>query len=109
GFGNSAFDAEGRYLEADLDLGGWPLTVGSLYLPKGGRADDTPEELARYRRKERFLRSFGPYLIRARQRARASGREFLLMGDFNIAHTRQDLRNWRSNQRSIGFLPEERA
>lgn len=71
GFGNAAFDAEGRYVEADLDLCGWKLTVGSLYLPKGGRADDTAAELARYRRKLRFLRSFRPYLTRARLDARA--------------------------------------
>ena len=108
GFGVPAFDAEGRYVEADLDLNGWRLTVGSLYLPKGGRADDTPDELARYRRKLRFLRHFRPYLTRARRQARARGREFLVMGDFNIAHTRLDLRNWRSNQRHVGFLPEER-
>jgi exodeoxyribonuclease-3 len=106
GFGNPAFDAEGRYLEADLDLNGWRLTVGSLYLPKGGRADDSPAELARYRRKLRFLRAFRPYLTRARLRAQA--REFLVMGDFNIAHSRLDLRNWRSNQAAVGFLPEER-
>ena len=109
GFGNAAFDAEGRYVEADYDLAGWRLTVGSLYLPKGGRADDTPEELARYRRKLRFLRAFRPYLTRARLRARTQGREFLVMGDLNIAHTRQDLRNWRSNKANVGFLPEERA
>ncbi len=108
GFGNPAFDAEGRYVEADYDLCGWRLTVGSLYLPKGGRADDTPEELARYRRKLRFMRSFRPYLTRARLAARERGREFLVMGDFNIAHTRNDLRNWRGNSRSVGFLPEER-
>lgn len=108
GFGNPAFDAEGRYLEADLDLNGWRLTVGSLYLPKGGRADDSAAELARYRRKLRFLRSFRPYLARARKQAQAQGREFLVMGDFNIAHTRHDLRNWRSNQGHVGFLPEER-
>lgn len=108
GFGNAAFDAEGRYVEADYDLNGWPLTVGSLYLPKGGRADDSPAELARYRHKLRFLRSFRPYLTRARRRAQAGGREFLVLGDFNIAHTSSDLRNWRSNQRSVGFLPEER-
>jgi exodeoxyribonuclease-3 len=108
GFGNPAFDAEGRYLEADLDLNGWRLTVGSLYLPKGGRADDSAAELARYRRKLRFLRSFRPYLARARKQAQAQGREFLVMGDFNIAHTRRDLRNWRSNQGHVGFLPEER-
>ncbi|MGC3993955.1 MAG: exodeoxyribonuclease III [Propionicimonas sp.] len=108
GFGSAVVDAEGRYLEADYDLCGWRLTVGSLYLPKGGRADDTPEELARYRRKLRFLRAFRPYLTRARLRAKADGREFLVMGDVNIAHTRQDVRNWRGNQKNVGFLPEER-
>ncbi|HEY3546761.1 MAG TPA: exodeoxyribonuclease III [Propionicimonas sp.] len=108
GFGNAAFDAEGRYVEADLDLCGWRLTVGSLYLPKGGRADDTAAELARYRRKLRFLRSFRPYLTRARLDAKQKGREFLVMGDFNIAHTRLDLRNWRTNGTAVGFLPEER-
>ncbi len=109
GFGNPTFDTEGRYLEADYDLNGWRLTAGSLYLPKGGRADDGPAERARYRHKLRFLRSFRPYLTRARRHARAEGREFLLLGDLNIAHTRQDLRNWRNNQRNVGFLPEERA
>ncbi len=108
GFGNRSFDAEGRYLEADYDLCGWKLTVGSLYLPKGGRADDTPEEKQRYLRKLAFMRSFRPYLTRARRQARLEGREFLVMGDFNIAGTRQDLRNWRGNQHSVGFLPEER-
>jgi exodeoxyribonuclease-3 len=108
GFGIAAFDAEGRYVEADLDLNGWRLTVGSLYLPKGGRADDSAAELARYRRKLRFLRHFRPYLTRARRQAQARGREFLVMGDFNIAHTRLDLRNWRSNQGHVGFLPQER-
>lgn len=108
GFGHAGFDPEGRYLEADYDLPGWRLTVASLYLPKGGRADDSPAELARYRHKKRFMRSFRPYLTRARLAASAKGREFLVMGDFNIAHTRSDLRNWRSNAAAIGFLPEER-
>ena len=43
-----------------------------------------------------------------RHGAAQAGREFLVMGDFNIAHTRQDLKNWRSNNNSEGFLPEER-
>ncbi len=108
GFGSRKFDPEGRYLEADYDLSGWKLSVGSLYLPKGGRADDTPEELARYRHKLAFMKSFRPYLAKARLAARSRGREFLVMGDFNIAHTRLDLRNWRGNAKSVGFLPEER-
>jgi exodeoxyribonuclease III len=108
GFGNRTFDPEGRYLEADYDLNGWRLTVGSLYLPKGGRADDTPEELARYRHKLAFMKSLRPYLTKARLAAKEHGREFLVMGDFNIAHTRADVRNWRGNAKSVGFLPEER-
>jgi len=32
-----------------------------------------------------------------------------LCGDVNIAHQEKDLKNWRSNQKNSGFLPEERA
>ena len=36
-------------------------------------------------------------------------REFILVGDVNIAHTEADLKNWKSNRKNSGFLPEERA
>ena len=36
-------------------------------------------------------------------------RDFILCGDINIAHKEADLKNWRSNQKNSGFLPEERA
>jgi exodeoxyribonuclease-3 len=39
---------------------------------------------------------------------KASGREIILCGDWNVAHKEIDLRNWRSNQKNSGFLPEER-
>ena len=39
----------------------------------------------------------------------ASGREIILCGDWNIAHKEIDLKNWRSNQKNSGFLPEERS
>ena len=110
-----AFSSEGRYLE--VDLSDRALTVASLYLPKGGlpvhlqagrvrpgEADDGD----RYARKMRFLTGFARQLTRSRRAAAAAGREFLVMGDFNIAHTRLDLANWRGNQASVGFLPEER-
>ena len=38
-----------------------------------------------------------------------SGREVIVCGDWNIAHKEQDLKNWKSNQKNSGFLPEERA
>ena len=55
--------------------------------------------------KFRFLARFLPHL----KRLVASGREFIFCGDINIAHREIDLKNWRSNQKHSGFLPEERA
>ncbi|WP_347349081.1 exodeoxyribonuclease III [Nigerium sp.] len=110
GFGNRRFDPEGRYLEVDLDIPGRPpLTLGTLYLPKGAIADGRDADPAKYRRKMTFMASLRAYLTRARRAARTAGREFAVMGDFNVAHQPLDLKNWRTNQRSEGFLPEERA
>lgn len=108
------FATEGRYVEVDLAEA--PVTVASLYLPKGGLpaelqrpgGREEPDGGARYARKMRFLSGFARHLVAARRAAASRGREYLVMGDFNVAHTRQDLRNWRTNGRSEGFLPEER-
>jgi len=95
GFGSAEFDAEGRYLEARFG----DLSVISVYLPSGSAS---PE---RQQAKFRFLDEFGRHLDRLRQ----DGRNYLLCGDWNIAHQPVDLRNWRANQKNSGFLPEERA
>jgi exodeoxyribonuclease-3 len=89
------FDREGRYLELQFDK----LSVVSLYLPSGSAG---PERQAS---KFRFLKAFMPHL----RKLRRSRREYVLCGDWNIAHKQIDLRNWRSNQKNSGFLPEERA
>jgi exodeoxyribonuclease-3 len=99
GFGTAEFDGSGRYLEADLP----GVTVASLYLPSGEAGTPRQEE------KERFMAAFLPYLTGLRHRAAAAGREVLVCGDWNIAHREADLKNWRANRTSSGFLPEERA
>ncbi len=109
GFGNRTFDPEGRYIEVDLDLPGRPLTVGSVYVTKGAPVVGPEADLPKYRRKMRFLASLRAYLVTARRTAAREGREFLVMGDFNVAHGRQDLKNWRGANQKEGFLPEERA
>lgn len=110
GFGSRTFDHEGRYLEIDLEPpDAPPLTVGSLYLPKGGKPEYGPEWAAKQRRKLRFMAAFGNYLTGARRAARRAGREFVVMGDFNIAHTPDDLANPTANRRYPGFMPDERA
>lgn len=95
GFGVSEFDDEGRYIEVQVG----PLSVVSLYLPSGSSGPHRQES------KFRFLESFHPYLQRLRRRRR----EYVICGDWNIAHKAIDLRNWKSNQKNSGFLPEERA
>lgn len=98
GFGAPEFAESGRYLEVDLP----GVTVASLYLPSGEVGTERQAE------KERFMAAFLPYLTGLRDRAAASGREVLVCGDWNIAHREADLKNWRANRKSAGFLPEER-
>ncbi len=95
GFGSQEFDCEGRYVEAEFR----DLTVISVYFPSGSSGPERQD--AKYR----FLAEFAPHLARLR----ASGREIVFCGDINIAHKEIDLKNWRSNQKNSGFLPDERA
>ena len=95
GIGNREADSEGRYLRADFGK----LSVISVYLPSGSSGAH------RQASKFRFMDYFFPHL----QKLAAEGREVLLCGDWNIAHKEIDLKNWRSNQKNSGFLPEERA
>ncbi|WP_418957537.1 exodeoxyribonuclease III [Streptomyces tritici] len=99
GFGCAEFDASGRYIEADLP----GVTVASLYLPSGEVGTERQDE------KIRFMDAFLPYLKDLKERAAADGREVVICGDWNIAHQEADLKNWRANRKSSGFLPEERA
>ena len=100
------FADEGRYVE--VDLADAPLRVASLYLPKGAAWPYEENSKDKYDRKMRFMRGLARVLTASRREAAAAGREFLVMGDLNIAHTERDLKNWRSNRKSEGFLPEER-
>ncbi len=98
GFGSTEFDAEGRFTELRFDTPQRKRSILSVYFPSGSSGPERQE--AKYR----FLDAFYPHL-----QALKSEREFILCGDVNIAHQQKDLKNWRSNQKNSGFLPEERA
>lgn len=98
GIGDPAFDAEGRWVEARYDRPGRRLSLISCYVPSGSSGED--RQAAKYR----FLD-----LLQPRLAALAAERDFILMGDVNIAHQERDLKNWKSNQKNSGFLPDERA
>ncbi|MGH8120001.1 MAG: exodeoxyribonuclease III, partial [Gammaproteobacteria bacterium] len=95
GFGVREFDDEGRYLEFQFGR----LSVVSLYLPSGSSG---PERQAA---KFVFMDRFMPILKKFHRQKR----QYILCGDWNIAHKEIDLKNWRSNRKNSGFLPEERA
>lgn len=95
GEGWEDIDAEGRYIEARFGN----LSIVSLYMHSGSSGEE------RQALKFDFMERFMPYL----RELRASGREYVICGDWNIAHKEIDLKNWRSNQKNSGFLPEERA
>ncbi len=128
GLGMSEFDAEGRYLEAQFGN----LSVVSLYLPSGSSGEE------RQAVKFKFMEAFMPHLRQLMENSKSpvvgeprllpqtagsasnvsqphlvapmqSGREVIVCGDWNIAHTEKDLKNWRGNRKNSGFLPEERA
>lgn len=108
GTGSREFDPQGRYVEADIDLGSRVLTVGSVYVPKGGTRYEDDASRLRYERKQRFFTHFARYLTEARRSAVRDGREFLVLGDWNIAPTELDVDNAKAKRRNEGFLPEER-
>jgi exodeoxyribonuclease-3 len=95
GLGWPDIDTEGRYLEARYG----PLSVVSLYLPSGTSGEE------RQGVKFDFMDRFMPWL----RKLRLKRRDYILCGDWNIAHRQIDLKNWRANQKHSGFLPEERA
>ena len=91
----SDIDAEGRYIEARFGN----LSVVSLYLPSGSSGEE------RQAFKFSVMARFMPQL----KALRASGRDVVICGDWNIAHKEADLKNWKGNKKNSGFLPEERA
>jgi exodeoxyribonuclease-3 len=98
GFGVPEFDNEGRWVELRFDQPGRALSIISCYFPSGSSGED------RQAAKFRFLEAMAPHLMQLKAQ-----REFILIGDINIAHQQTDLKNWKSNQKNSGFLPEERA
>lgn len=93
GLGFHDADAEGRYVEVDLGS----LKIASIYLPSG-----TSGEL-RQAIKFDFMKRYAAHL------QELAAQNYIICGDWNIAHRQIDLKNWRGNQKNSGFLPEERA
>jgi len=95
GIGWDVMDLEGRWLRADFGN----LSVVSLYMQSGSSKDERQQ--VKYQTMD--------YLQPLLKAMANDGREYIVCGDWNIAHKKIDLKNWRGNQKNSGFLPEERA
>lgn len=99
GEGFEDMDAEGRFIQADFDSDMGKLSIVSLYLPSGSSKEERQQ--VKFSFMERFTER-----LKAMRRQR---REFIICGDWNIVHKEIDIKNWKSNQKNSGCLPEERA
>ena len=89
----------GRWVEATVTGPAGPVRVVSVYVHSG--TVDTPKMDQKYH----FLD-----VMSARLDALAAEHtHVVVMGDINIAHTPRDLKNWKGNLKTAGFLPTERA
>ena len=95
GLGWDVADLEGRYIQVDFS----GLSIASIYLPSGTTGDKRQEI------KYSFLNKYLAIL----KKQICDDREYIICGDFNIAHKNIDLKNWKNNKKNSGFLPEERS
>lgn len=93
GLGFADYDMEGRYIQADYEN----LSVACLLAPAGG--DDASQA-----RKDAFFELYGAHL----QKVRNKRREFVICGNWQMAHTAADVQDTESNSTVSGFLSSER-
>lgn len=94
GLGWEPCDEEGRYLQLDFA----DLSIASIYLPSGSAGP--------HRQEKKFL--FMDKFLNNLKIMKKTGRDFILCGDWNIVRSEYDIKNWKSNQKNSGCLPEER-
>jgi exodeoxyribonuclease III len=87
-------DCEGRVLTAEFP----DFYVVNVYVPNSQKA------LTRLAYRQDWDQSFLNYLSELQKT-----KPVIFCGDFNVAHTELDLANPKSNLRTHGFTPEERA
>ncbi len=95
GLGFAEFDMQGRYIQADYER----LSVCSLLAPRAEPGDAQAQE-----RKNEFFTLFGAHL----QKVRNKRREFIICGNWQIAHAAPDVQDTDRNANTSGFLAEER-
>ncbi len=95
GFGQSKFDSEGRVIQTHFD----DFELLNIYFPSGTSGMHRVE----------FKLEFYDAMLEHIGKLRKSGKSVVMCGDFNTAHNEIDLARPKDNQKTSGFMPEERA
>ncbi len=95
GLGITEYDREGRTIVADYE----DFVLITAYFPNGSRDHSRVP----------FKMAYKAVFLDFCNDLRASGRSVVFCGDVNTAHRDIDLARPRQNQKTTGFLPEERA
>ena len=96
GFGDPLFDNKGRVIIADYEK----FTLLNVYFPLGVKP------MGNLDNKLKFYDAFLQYV----KEILVEGRPVVICGDFNVAHTNEDLYNPpRKSVRQVGISPEERS
>lgn len=99
GLGDGSIDVSGRWIEADFEVDGELLTAVSAYVPTGEAGT------ARQDVKWLFLDEMAVRMAQIGTMTPFA----VVTGDLNVGHRELDIRNWKGNLKSAGFLPRERA
>jgi exodeoxyribonuclease-3 len=94
GLGLSRFDIEGRVIRTRHP----GFLLFNIYFPNGQRGQD----------RVAYKLDFYSSLLEICDDLQSQGESIILTGDFNTAHKPIDLRNPKENEKTSGFLPEER-
>ncbi len=95
GLGVDRFDNEGRVIQTHFE----DFTLFNIYFPNGGRDH----------KRVPYKLDFYAALLDLCDEMHARGEKIIICGDVNTSHQEIDLKNPKSNQKTTGFLPEERA
>ena len=103
GVGPKKFDGTGRWVQARVDTAAGPLTIASVYVFAGDIEKPVQQD------KYAFMTAMTKWFTNARKTAQEGGGHFLVSGDYNVAHTKSDIKNWKGNVGQAGFHEDERA
>jgi exodeoxyribonuclease-3 len=95
GIGKNEFDSEGRVILTKFPS----FTIFNVYFPSGQRGHDRVD----------FKLDFYSHLLEVCDQMHKTNERIIICGDFNTAHNEIDLRYPKQNQKTSGFLPEERV